>query len=130
LRSVTLGGGSASLFHGHLDVAAIGAHLHNIVAQAAFALPVAGLLVELGRFLVGEAGVYVARVVDEKFLAAVFLVADGGLPSLAASGTSVGDSQNYRSRSERGKTRPREVASVVGPLHASGPRRPHGACRG
>ena len=43
---------------------------------------------ELGRYLVGEAGVYVARVVDRKISRGqVFLVLDGGLHHhLAASG--------------------------------------------
>jgi len=44
--------------------------------------------IELGRFLVGEAGVYIAEVVDRKVShGEVFLVTDGGLHhQLAASG--------------------------------------------
>ena len=50
--------------------------------------PQATLVIELGRYLVGEAGVYVCRVVDRKVSRGqVFLVTDGGLHHhLAASG--------------------------------------------
>ncbi|MFF4229384.1 hypothetical protein [Streptomyces sp. NPDC001820] len=52
------------------------------------ALPEARILLELGRFLVGEAGGYVTRVVDRKESRShTFLVVDGGLHhQLAASG--------------------------------------------
>ena len=51
-------------------------------------LPGARIAVELGRYLVGEAGVYVTRVLDRKeSRGKVFLVVDGGLHhQLAASG--------------------------------------------
>ncbi len=57
------------------------ADLPDVLAQTAFCL-------ELGRYLVGEAGVYLARVVDRKVShGQVFLVTDGGLHhQLAASG--------------------------------------------
>ena len=78
------------------------------------------LVLELGRYLVGEAGVYVCRVVDRKVSRGqVFLVTDGGLHhQLAASGNFgqvirknypviVGNKVNGAQR---------EIASVVGPL--------------
>ena len=48
----------------------------------------AALVIELGRYLVGEAGVYVARIVDRKMSRGqVYLVVDGGLHHhLSASG--------------------------------------------
>ena len=51
-------------------------------------LPEARLVLELGRYLVGEAGIYVCRIVDRKVSRGqVFLVTDGGLHHhLAASG--------------------------------------------
>ena len=51
-------------------------------------MPDASLVIELGRYLVGEAGIYVARVIDRKVSRGqVFLVTDGGLHHhLAASG--------------------------------------------
>ena len=51
-------------------------------------LPQAKVVIELGRYLVGEAGIYVCRVIDRKISRGhVFLVTDGGLHHhLAASG--------------------------------------------
>jgi diaminopimelate decarboxylase len=51
-------------------------------------LPSARVVVELGRYIVGECGVYVTRIVDRKeSRGKVFLVVDGGLHhQLAASG--------------------------------------------
>jgi diaminopimelate decarboxylase len=50
--------------------------------------PEAEFVIELGRYLVGEAGIYVSRVIDRKeSRGQVFLVTDGGLHHhLAASG--------------------------------------------
>lgn len=51
-------------------------------------LPDARVVVELGRYLVGESGIYVTRIVDRKMSRGrVYLVVDGGLHhQLAASG--------------------------------------------
>ena len=51
-------------------------------------LPDARIVVELGRYIVGECGVYVTRVVDRKeSRGRIFLIVDGGLHhQLAASG--------------------------------------------
>ena len=51
-------------------------------------LPQAGIVIELGRYFVGEAGIYVTRIVDRKVSRGqVFLVTDGGLNHhLSASG--------------------------------------------
>ena len=59
-----------------------------LTRRAKSALPEARLVIELGRFLVGEAGVYVCKVIDRKISRGqVFLVTDGGLHHhLAASG--------------------------------------------
>jgi diaminopimelate decarboxylase len=72
-----------------LDLDAIGANLAELLdGSIRPALPEARVVVELGRYLVGEAGVYVTRVVDRKeSRGKVFLVVDGGLHHhLAASG--------------------------------------------
>lgn len=88
---VNLGGGfGIPYFAGDepLDLAAVG----NALAQALADLPpgLAGtrFCIELGRYLVGEAGVYLTRVVDRKVShGEVYLVTDGGLHhQLAASG--------------------------------------------
>ena len=123
VTSVNLGGGfGIPYFPGEqpLDLAAIGAHLHGIVESAATKLPGAELVIELGRFLVGEAGVYVARVIDRKISRGeVFLVTDGGLHHHLSASGNFGQviRKNYPVEiGTRGVGAPREVASVVGPL--------------
>ena len=90
-RILNIGGGfGIPYFPGEsaLDIAPIGLHLAALQQQVAAALPQARLAIELGRYLVGEAGVYVARVIDRKVSRGqLFLVTDGGLHHhLAASG--------------------------------------------
>ncbi|MFC0506204.1 pyridoxal-dependent decarboxylase, exosortase A system-associated [Micromonospora costi] len=72
-----------------LDLAAVAANLRALVEGSIRpALPDARVVVELGRFIVGECGVYVTRVVDRKeSRGRTYLVVDGGLHhQLAASG--------------------------------------------
>jgi len=91
VRVLNLGGGfGIPYFPGEtrLDLAPIGANLAEIAHAAASRLPQAALVIELGRYLVGEAGIYVCRVIDRKVSRGqVFLVCDGGLHHhLSASG--------------------------------------------
>lgn len=91
VRFLNLGGGfGIPYFPGEqrLSLAPIADNLSTLVARAERELPQAALVIELGRYLVGEAGVYVTRVVDRKVSRGhVFLVTDGGLNHhLAASG--------------------------------------------
>jgi diaminopimelate decarboxylase len=91
VKVLNLGGGfGIPYFPGEqrLDLGPIAANLAALVERAAVELPQAKLVVELGRYLVGEAGVYVCRVVDRKVSRGqVYLVTDGGLHHhLAASG--------------------------------------------
>jgi len=86
-----LGGGfGIPYFHGQsaLDLGAVGAGLGAALARAAPVLAQTRFVVELGRWLVGEAGVYLAQVIDRKVSRGeTFLVIDGGLHhQLAASG--------------------------------------------
>jgi diaminopimelate decarboxylase len=88
---VNIGGGfGIPYFPGErpLDLEPIAANLRELAQRVASDFPAADLVLELGRYLVGEAGVYVCRVVDRKVSrGAVFLVTDGGLHHhLAASG--------------------------------------------
>lgn len=91
VRHVNIGGGlGIPYFPGEqrIDPAPMGAHLAEWLPRLARALPQARLALEMGRYLVGEAGVYVARVIDRKVSRGeVFLVLDGGMHHhLAASG--------------------------------------------
>jgi diaminopimelate decarboxylase len=71
-----------------LDLARVGAALAERVEQLPAALAQSALCLELGRYLVGEAGVYLCRVIDRKQSHGVtYLITDGGLHhQLAASG--------------------------------------------
>lgn len=92
VRYVNLGGGFGIPYFEKdrpLDLAAVGEHLGRVVDDhLARALPEATVVIELGRYLVGEAGVYVTRVVDVKeSRGRAYAVVDGGLHhQLAASG--------------------------------------------
>ncbi len=90
-RFVNIGGGfGIPLFPGDkpLDVAKIGKHLDSLVTQLARSFPSCDLVIELGRYLVGEAGIYVCEVLDQKVSRGQrFLITNGGLHHhLAASG--------------------------------------------
>jgi len=91
VRLLNLGGGfGIPYFPGEqpLDLAAVGANLTGLMSDARRDFPDAEFVIELGRFFVGEAGIYVSRVIDRKeSRGQVFLVMDGGLHHhLAASG--------------------------------------------
>ncbi|MGK2951729.1 MAG: pyridoxal-dependent decarboxylase, exosortase A system-associated [Thiobacillus sp.] len=91
VRLLNLGGGfGIPYFPGEqpLDLAAVGANLAALMPDARRDFPEAEFVIELGRFFVGEAGLYVSRVVERKeSRGQLFLVMDGGLHHhLAASG--------------------------------------------
>ncbi|MCF6261483.1 MAG: pyridoxal-dependent decarboxylase, exosortase A system-associated, partial [Gammaproteobacteria bacterium] len=71
-----------------LDITPIGERLNDLLEEKAKQLPGTKVVIELGRYLIGEAGVYICRVVDHKISRGqVYLVTDGGLHHhLAASG--------------------------------------------
>ncbi|MBR0551937.1 pyridoxal-dependent decarboxylase, exosortase A system-associated [Stakelama marina] len=88
---VNLGGGfGIPYFPGDtpIDVERIGAALGERLDAAPDILRTSEFAIELGRWLVGESGVYLTRIVDRKeSRGEVFLVVDGGLHhQLAASG--------------------------------------------
>jgi diaminopimelate decarboxylase len=123
LRSLNLGGGfGIPYFPGEkaLDLAPIGEHLRGIVESAKQRLPGAELVIELGRYLVGEAGIYVSRIVDKKVSRGeVFLVCDGGLHHHLSASGNFGQviRKNYPVEiGNRAGSSRRELASVVGPL--------------
>ena len=91
VRLLNLGGGfGIPYFPGEqaLDLQAVCDHLAGLVPDARRDFPEAEFVIELGRYFVGEAGIYVSRVIDRKeSRGQVFLVTDGGLHHhLAASG--------------------------------------------
>jgi diaminopimelate decarboxylase len=92
VRYVNLGGGFGIPYFPQdqpLDLTRVGANLAQLQERLLRPqLPDARVVIELGRYLVGECGVYLTRVVDRKHSRGkLFLVVDGGLHhQLAASG--------------------------------------------
>ncbi|MES1970874.1 MAG: pyridoxal-dependent decarboxylase, exosortase A system-associated [Pseudomonadota bacterium] len=120
---VNLGGGfGIPYFPGEvpLDVETIGAALAERMAALPESLAGARFAIELGRWLVGECGVYLTRVIDRKeSRGETFLVVDGGLHhQLAASGNfGTVVKRNYPvAVATAGKDAPVETVSVVGCL--------------
>ncbi len=120
---VNLGGGfGIPYFAGDrpVDVEAIGTALADVLARRAAVLSDTRFAVELGRWLVGEAGVYCTRVVDIKRSGGEwFVIVDGGLHhQLAASGNfGTVVRRNYPvAVADRMDAPPAITASVVGCL--------------
>lgn len=120
---VNLGGGfGIPYFPGEipLDIAAIGEALAETREARGAALHDTRFAIELGRWLVGEAGVYLTRVIDRKeSRGETFLVVDGGLHHQLATTGNLGTvvKRNYPvSIATAAADAPSETISVVGPL--------------
>ncbi len=122
-RILNIGGGfGIPYFPGEerLDLAAVGTSLHRLMDELRPRLEGTQVVIELGRYLVGEAGAYVCRVVDRKESRGhMYLVTDGGLHHHLSASGNFGQviRKNYPvvigNRVHGGE---REKASVVGPL--------------
>lgn len=92
VRYLNLGGGFGIPYFekdAPLDLTVVGANLAELLeTKIRVQFPEARVVVELGRYIVGECGIYVTRIVDRKeSRGRTFLVVDGGLHhQLAASG--------------------------------------------
>ncbi len=123
ITTFNIGGGfGIPLFPGEnrLELEPIAENLEIRMRETADRLPTAKIAIELGRYLVGEAGLYVCEVVDRKISRGeVFIITNGGLHQhLAASGNF---GQVLRKNfpvvvANRVVGQEREVANVVGPL--------------
>ncbi|KRA83504.1 pyridoxal-dependent decarboxylase, exosortase A system-associated [Altererythrobacter sp. Root672] len=123
LSHLNMGGGfGIPYFHGDqaLDVETVGSALADRFASLPSELSGTEFAIELGRYLVGETGVYLARIVDRKEShGQVFLVTDGGLHhQLAASGNfGTVVRRNYPAAiATRYDAEPEEEANIVGCL--------------
>ncbi|WP_416401578.1 pyridoxal-dependent decarboxylase, exosortase A system-associated [Alicycliphilus denitrificans] len=123
VRYVNLGGGWGIPYvagERRLELALVADALAQVQAALGRALPEAQMVLELGRYLVGEAGIYVARVIDRKVSRGqVFLVTDGGMHQHLAASGNFGQviRRNYPVViGNRLQAAERESATVVGPL--------------
>ena len=103
-----------------LDLAPVAENLQTLLNNYAPRLPEAEIVIELGRYLVGEAGIYVCEVIDKKVSRGeTFVVTNGGLHHHLAASGNFGQviRKNYPvcvgNRVSSGTT---EVVSIVGPL--------------
>lgn len=103
-----------------VDIKAVGAALSEAFETLPNSLSDTHFCIELGRYLVGEAGVYLTRIVDRKVShGETFLITDGGLHhQLAASGNfGTVIRRNYPvAIANKFCVEPDEVASIVGCL--------------
>ena len=123
LPKLNLGGGFGIPYFPNdtaLDLAPIGSALGDMLKELPAGLADTQLCLELGRYLVGEAGVYLTRIIDRKVShGTTYLVTDGGLHhQLAASGNfGTVVRRNYPlAIASRYECEAEEVANVVGCL--------------
>jgi diaminopimelate decarboxylase len=120
---VNLGGGfGIPYFAGDqpLDLEAVGAALKETLDARPAILRDTKFIIELGRWLVGECGVYLTRVVDRKVSRGkTFLVVDGGLHHMLAASGKFGQllRRNYPvAVAHRFGAEPEEEVTIVGCL--------------
>lgn len=122
-RSLNIGGGyGIPYFPGEqpLDLAAVGSALGDALERHRAALGGARIVVELGRYLVGEAGYYLTRITDLKeSQGQLFAMVDGGLHHHLSNSGNFGQvlRKNYPVViANRLHEAPTGTANIVGPL--------------
>lgn len=122
VRMLNLGGGFGVPYFPAdrpLDLGAVGAALGTTLRERPAILADTRFILELGRYLVAEAGVYLTRVLDRKQSAGeIFLVTDGGLHHQLAATGNFGTvvRRNYPVVNASRDGHPRETVHVVGCL--------------
>lgn len=124
VRYLNLGGGFGIPYSERdepLDIHPIGENLANLLTGVIRPnLPQAQVAIELGRYLVGECGAYITRIVDRKeSRGKVYLVVDGGLHHQLAASGNFGQviRRNYPiAIGNRIDEQPAETVTVVGSL--------------
>jgi len=124
IRYLNLGGGFGIPYFERdqpLDLGTIAENLHGLLDAAIRPrLPDARVVIELGRYVVGECGFYMTRIVDRKeSRGKTFLVVDGGLHHQLAASGNFGQviRRNYPvAIGGKSPAEPSETVSVVGCL--------------
>ena len=123
IKLINMGGGfGIPYFPGEhsLNLPMIGENLQRLSMILKEHLPAARIALELGRYIVGEAGIYVCRILERKLSRGqMFLVTDGGLHHHLAASGNFGQviRKNYPVIiGNKVYGAEREVVSVVGPL--------------
>ncbi|MCW5618092.1 MAG: pyridoxal-dependent decarboxylase, exosortase A system-associated [Nitrosomonas sp.] len=123
IRILNIGGGfGIPYFPGEkaLDIHAVGENLDRLLPVIKRHLPTADVVIELGRYIVAEAGIYVCRILErKKSRGKTFLITDGGLHHHLAASGNFGQviRKNYPVIiGNKIASNIRETVSVVGPL--------------
>ncbi len=128
IKHLNIGGGfGIPYFPGDqpLDTQAVGQNLHRLIEQTEFVQssqePIE-IVLELGRYLVGEAGVYVCQVVDMKLSRGKkFVIVNGGLHHHLANSGNLGQTirKNYPvliANKYKTENMAEEIVTITGPL--------------
>ncbi len=103
-----------------LDLQPVADNLQQLIDESKTRLPNAEIVIELGRYLVGEAGVYVCEVIDKKISRGeIFVVTNGGLHHHLAASGNFGQviRKNYPvCVGNRVTSNDTEMVNIVGPL--------------
>ncbi len=123
VHKLNIGGGfGIPYFPGEqaLAIEPITDHLEEVLKNTKAYLPEAKLIIELGRYLIGEAGIYVSKIIDRKISREhTFLITNGGMHHHLAASGNFGQiiRKNYPvligNKMDLSET---ETASIVGPL--------------
>jgi diaminopimelate decarboxylase len=123
VRWLNIGGGlGVPYFPGErrIELGPIADNLAPLIAEASQRLPDAEVVMELGRYLVAEAGIYVCEIVDKKISRGeTYLITNGGLHHHLAASGNFGQviRKNYPTCiGNRVSADATETVSVVGPL--------------
>ncbi len=123
VRLLNIGGGfGVPYFPGEksLDLISVSKNLHRLLDETKQQFTDTQVAIELGRYLVAEAGIYVCRVLERKISRKqVFLMTDGGLHHHLAASGNFGQviRKNYPVIvGNKVEGNERETVSVVGPL--------------
>ena len=122
IKTLNIGGGfGIPYFPGDtpLEVAPVMEHLKRLLDEYREDFADTEIIIELGRYLVGEAGLYLARITDRKISrGTTYLVCDGGLHHHLAASGNFGQAirRNYPVTIGNRLGGPIEKVTVVGPL--------------
>ncbi len=123
LEQLNMGGGFGIPYFAHeheLDLADIGQGLKKQLAKYAPLLANTSFIIELGRFLVGESGIYLAKILYKKLSKGqIFLITDGGMHHHIAASGNFGQSLVRRPMPMTVVNRqgyPTEKVHITGPL--------------
>lgn len=123
IQILNIGGGfGIPYFAGEtpLDIKPIGENLHQWLPRLNSKLPDVKVVVELGRYLVGEAGIYVSKIIDRKqSRGQTFVICDGGMNHHLAASGNLGQTirKNYHVVvGNKFSGTQREIVTVTGPL--------------